>query len=218
MLIVEYFENFNFPNIEKANKDGLLGFSFDISVEQVLKALTIGIFPWYEANSFPFLWWAPDPRFVVFPNKIKVSKSLKQSYKKFEFAINKNFEQVIFNCANINRRGQNGTWIDDEMIFIYTQLYRLGYGMSFETYFQGDLVGGLYGVNLGGVFIGESMFYTKTDASKSAFVFLANYCLENNIKIIDCQLHTPLLESLGGEYISRNKYSIYLSKFVEINI
>ena len=218
MLKLQYIEDLNFPSVEKATEEGLLGYSFDISVEQVLKALTIGIFPWYEEHTYPFLWWAPDPRFVVFPEKAKVSKSLKKSYKNFEYAINKNFEQVIFSCAKIKRKGQEGTWIDRNMLYIYIMLHRLGYGMSFETYFNGDLVGGLYGVNLGGVFIGESMFHTQTDASKSAFVHLVNYCLENNIHIIDCQLHTPLLESLGGEFISRANYSEYLRKFVNVNI
>ncbi len=215
MIDSNFFEGLNFPPLEAANSYGLLGYSLDIFPRQVLAALKKGIFPWYAKDFFPYLWWAPDPRFVVFPEKAKISKSLKKSYSKFSFDINKNFEKVIFYCANVPRKGQTvGTWIDDKIIYNYTTLHQMGYAMSFETYYENKLVGGLYGVNLGGIFSGESLFHLQTDASKSAFLYLVNYCLSNNIYLIDCQTHSPLLESLGGEFISRKEYSDFLQKYV----
>lgn len=213
MAIYELIENIAFPEIEEAEPDGLLAIGGDLSPERVLYALTLGIFPWFNEGD-PILWWSPDPRFVVFPEKVKISKSLKQSCKKFNYKINQNFHSVIENCSSINRKGQQGTWITESMKGCYSKLYEFGYAMSFESYFNNELVGGLYGVNLGGVFIGESMFHKTTDASKAAFVLLTDYCIQNKIYLIDCQLETSLLKSLGGENIPRKDYSKYLSNFV----
>jgi len=213
MPIYELIDNIVFPNIDEAEPDGLIAIGGDLSPERVLYALTIGIFPWFNEGE-PILWWSPDPRFVVFPEKARISKSLRRSSKNFTYKIDSDFEGVIGNCASSLRNGQDGTWITEGMKAAYKRLFELGYAMSFETYSENELVGGLYGVNLGGVFIGESMFHKKTDAGKTAFMLLVDYCINNDIKIIDCQLHTGLLESLGGENISRKEYSEYLTKFV----
>jgi len=214
MAIFELIENIAFPNIEEAEPDGLLAVGGDLSPERVLYALTIGIFPWFNEED-PILWWSPDPRFVAFPEKVKISKSLRQSCKKFSYRINADFNSVIENCSTITRSGQPSTWITKSMKDCYTKLHDYGYAMSFETYYKDELAGGLYGVNLGGVFIGESMFHKITDAGKAAFVLLSKYCNEYNIRLIDCQLGTSLLQSLGGENMERKKYSEYLSKFVK---
>jgi leucyl/phenylalanyl-tRNA--protein transferase len=214
MAIYELIENIAFPDIEEAEPDGLLAIGGDLSPERVLYALTLGIFPWFNEGD-PILWWSPDPRFVVFPEKVKISKSLKQSCKKFSYNINQNFNKVIENCSTINRKGQQGTWITESMKDCYLKLHEFGYAMSFESYFNNELVGGLYGVNLGGVFIGESMFHKVPDAGKAAFILLTDYCMQNKIYLIDCQLETILLKSLGGENIPRKDYSKYLSNFVK---
>lgn len=215
MPIYELIDELVFPPISEAEPDGLLAIGGDLSPQRVLFALTIGIFPWFNEEEVDYLWWSPDPRFVVFPEKAKISKSLKHSCRKFTYKTNENFAAVISNCALSKRKDQPGTWISEEMIECYTSLHKYGYAMSFETYLGDELVGGLYGVDLGGVFIGESMFHKYTDASKAAFVLLVDYCKINDIKIIDCQLHTNLLESLGGEHISREKYSEFLVNFVK---
>ncbi len=212
MAIYNLIDDIIFPPTDEAEEDGLLAIGGDLSPQRILYALSIGIFPWFNIED-PILWWAPDPRFVVFPNHAKISKSLKKSYKNFDIKINHNFYETIKACANTKRKDGAGTWICNEIIKSYTKLHELGWGYSFETYKNNKLVGGLYGVLLNKVFIGESMFSTVTDASKSAFYELIKFCITNNIKIIDCQFHTSHLESLGGEYISREKYSEYLSNF-----
>ncbi len=214
MPIYELIDNIVFPDVNEAEPDGLLAIGGDLSAERVLFALTQGIFPWFSDGE-PILWWAPDPRFVVFPDKVKISKSLRKSCSKFTYKIDSDFKSVIENCAKQSRNGQDGTWITAEMCSSYKKLHDYGFAMSFEAYSEGILAGGLYGVNLGGVFIGESMFHLKTDASKAAFCLLTDYCKNNDVKVIDCQLHTKLLESLGGENISRIEYSGYLTKFVQ---
>jgi len=215
MPIYQLIPEIVFPPVDHAEEDGLLAVGGDLSPERVLYGLNIGIFPWFDECD-QFLWWAPDPRFVIFPEKAKISKSLKKSYQKFEMQINKDFISVINKCSTVFRKNQDGTWITPGMKNTYTILYEYGYGMSFETYFEGKLVGGLYGVRLGQIFIGESMFSEVSDASKSAYFHLIKYCLDNDIKLIDCQFHTNHLESLGGEYISRKEYSDYLAKFAKI--
>lgn len=214
MPIYELTDNIAFPDVEEAEPDGLLAIGGDLSAERVLYALTKGIFPW-SGEGEPILWWAPDPRFVLFPEKTKISKSLSRSCSRFTYKIDEDFKSVIENCSKIPRAGQNGTWITNSMISCYQKLNEYGYAMSFEAYSDGVLAGGLYGVNLGEIFIGESMFHFKTDAGKAAFRLLAEYCIYYKIKLIDCQLHTDLLESLGGEKISRKEYSDYLTKFVK---
>jgi leucyl/phenylalanyl-tRNA---protein transferase len=214
MPIYELIDDIVFPPVSEAEPDGLLAIGGDLSPARVLYALTQGIFPWFNGGE-PILWWAPDPRFVLFPEKVKISKSLKQSSAKYTYHINKNFEAVITNCATVKRKGEPGTWITPEMKQCYMKLHELGYAASFESYIGDELVGGLYGVFLGSVFIGESMFHFKRDASKAAFGLLAQFCRDANVKVIDCQLQTPLLESLGGEFISREEYTEILTNFVE---
>lgn len=214
MAIYQLIPELVFPPIEEAEPDGLLAVGGDLSPERVLLALSLGIFPWFNESDY-ILWWSPDPRFVIFPEKAKISKSTRCSAKKYKSAINKDFYKVISACANTERPNQDGTWITDGMKNTYNILHEYGYAYSFETYYDQKLVGGLYGVFLGKIFIGESMFSLQSDASKVAFLSLIDYCLKNSIRIIDCQFHTNHLESLGGENITRKEYSEYLSKFVE---
>ncbi len=214
MSIYQLISELIFPPIEEAEKDGLLAVGGDLTPERVLLALSLGIFPWFDDSEY-ILWWSPDPRYVIFPHKAKISKSTKHSAKKYQIKINANFLSVIAACASTKRTCQDGTWITDGIQKAYNKLHDYGYAYSFETYRDDALVGGLYGVLLGKIFIGESMFSLKSDASKVAFMGLVDFCLKNDIKIIDCQFYTPHLESLGGEFISRKEYSDFLSKFVK---
>lgn len=214
MAIYELIKPIVFPPVDEAEPDGLLAIGGDLSPERILYALTIGIFPWFNEGD-PICWWSPDPRFIILPEKAKISKSLKKDHERFEIKINANFKNVISNCAKVPRKNQDGTWISKDIIDSYTKLHEYGYGYSFEAYYDKRLVGGLYGVLLGKVFIGESMFHVMSNASKVSFLELIEFCLKNDVKIIDCQFHTEHLQSLGGEYISRKEYLEYLVKFVK---
>lgn len=198
-----------FPPLKEANSEGLLAVGGDLSPERVLYAYQNGIFPWYESDQ-PILWWAPDPRFVLYPHKLKISKSTKQILKNspFEITVNRNFEDVIKACANIKREAQSGTWITDEMIETYCELHRRGVAKSVEVWQNKKLVGGLYGIELNDtIFCGESMFSYVSNASKIGFI---SFVQNSNYTIIDCQLHTNHLESLGAEPISRLNFMDYL--------
>lgn len=198
-----------FPPLTEATPEGLLAAGGDLSPERVLYAYQNGIFPWYESDQ-PILWWAPDPRFVLYPHKLKVSKSTKQILKNqsFEITINRNFRDVIKACAHIKRKAQSGTWITDEMIETYCELHQRGIAKSVEVWQNQKLVGGLYGIELDDtIFCGESMFSYVSNASKIGFI---SFVQNSNYKIIDCQLHTNYLESLGAEPISRLKFMEYL--------
>ena len=200
-----------FPDVSESSEDGLLAVGGDLSSERLLLAYSKGIFPWFGEGD-PILWWSPDPRFVLLPKNLKVSKSMKQIMKKqkFSFTTNKAFEAVVKHCSTINRekQGQFDTWITDDIITAYTNLHQLGYAISVEVWENNDLVGGLYGLNLkNGVFSGESMFSKVSNASKAGFIYLIQ---NNNFKLIDCQIRTKHLESLGGAYISRAKFLSYL--------
>jgi len=193
-----------FPPVEKANKDGILAIGGDLSVERLLYAYESGIFPWFSPGD-PIVWWSPDPRFVLYPQKIKVSKSMKQLFKKqaFQVTLDNDFEEVIKNCRYIKREGQTGTWITDGMQEAYTKLYQLGYAHSVEVWQERNLVGGLYGVSLGKIFFGESMFSKMSNASKYGFITITKILEEKGFKLIDCQVYTEHLESLGAEFIRR---------------
>ncbi|MBO7134353.1 MAG: leucyl/phenylalanyl-tRNA--protein transferase [Bacteroidales bacterium] len=194
-----------FPDPNEADEEGLVAVGGDFSPERVLLALCSGIFPW-PCDEMELLWFSLDPRFVVFPEKAHISKSLRRSCRNFTVRVNSNFEAVIRRCASVERAGQEGTWITENIISAYTKLHDYGYGYSFETY-QGDkLVGGLYGNLIGRVFTGESMFHEVTDAGKVAFCALVDFCLKNDVVVIDCQQKTDLLASLGGEEIPRAEY------------
>jgi leucyl/phenylalanyl-tRNA--protein transferase len=194
-----------FPQHSQATKDGLLAIGGDLSLERLIHAYANGIFPWFNDEE-PILWWSPDPRFVLFPKDLKVSKSMKQFLRNTTYQIteNKAFEQVIVHCADVKRDDQYGTWIGKSMIDAYINLHRAGFAKSVEVWDQNQLVGGLYGVDLGNkVFCGESMFSLKSNSSKMAFIWLAQ---SNKYGLIDCQLHTEHLESLGAKHISRQEF------------
>ncbi|MCK0124819.1 leucyl/phenylalanyl-tRNA--protein transferase [Gelidibacter sp. F2691] len=198
-----------FPDVSKATSEGLLAVGGDLSVERLLLAYKSGIFPWFDDDEV-ILWWSPNPRFVLSPEHLKVSKSMRQFLRNTDFSItvNKAFREVITECSNAYRAGQAGTWITEEMIMSYTKLHQLGYATSVEVWQHDQLVGGLYGVDLGnGVFCGESMFAKVSNASKAAFItFIQN----TNYKLIDCQVYTQHLESLGAEEIGRDAFLKYL--------
>jgi leucyl/phenylalanyl-tRNA--protein transferase len=196
-----------FPPVTEALDDGLLAVGGDLSVERLLLAYNSGIFPWY-AEDEPPMWWSPDPRFVLFPDELKVSKSMKQVLKRntFQFKMNTAFEQVINNCRMVFREGQGGTWIGDDVVAAYTQLHKLGYAHSAEAWQDGELVGGLYGIWLGNAFFGESMFTHRSNASKFAFINMVELLQSRGVQLIDCQVYTEHLESLGAVMVDRNTF------------
>jgi leucyl/phenylalanyl-tRNA--protein transferase len=195
-----------FPPVELSEPDGLLAVGGDLSTERLLLAYRSGIFPWYEGDHI--LWWCPDPRFILFPQDLSISKSMRSILKKntFSFTVNKAFEDVITNCKKTTRKGQDSTWITDEVKHAYIELHRKGYAHSAETWEDGKLVGGLYGVRLGKVFFGESMFSHVSNASKFAFIKYVELLKSENVKLIDCQVYTEHLESLGAKMIPRRKF------------
>ena len=196
-----------FPPVEEANYEGVLAVGGDLSVERLMLAYTNGIFPWFDADD-PILWWAPPERMVVNPMDYKVSKSMRNILNRnsFEVTINQDFAAVISNCQTIERKVQQGTWISAEIIKSYTQLHQLGKVISFEVWQNNELVGGLYGVDLGHVFCGESMFSKVPNASKVAFIKLIEYLKFHNYKLLDCQVHNDHLEKLGDFEISRDLF------------
>lgn len=203
-----------FPDPSEADEEGLLAIGGDLSSDRLLLAYQSGIFPWYDEQQ-PILWWSPNPRMVLFPSKFKVSKSLSKTIKNTEFKItfNTNFSEVIKNCSTIKREGQGGTWITQEMEEAYVELHKLGHAQSVEVWNHDALVGGLYGIDLPKqkIFCGESMFSTQTDASKVGFYYLVKHLQQKNYKLIDCQMHTDHLESLGAEEITRELFLQHLT-------
>ncbi len=198
-------QKIEFPDVNEASIEGLLAVGGDLSSERLLHAYAHGIFPWYDEDD-PILWWSPDPRYVLFPDDLKVSKSMKQVLRKKQFKVtyNKAFTEVINNCALAKREGQEGTWITEDMIDAFIKLHELGYAKSVEVWENAELVGGLYGIDLDNkVFCGESMFAKVSNASKAAFITLVQ---SNEYQLIDCQLHTKHLESLGAKHISRTEF------------
>jgi len=198
-----------FPDVSSASKEGLLAIGGDLTFERMVLAYTSGIFPWFNDGE-PILWWSPNPRFVLVPEKLKVSKSMKQIIRKkvFRVSFNTTFKEVIIECSKAKRIGQGGTWITQSMIDAYIDLHHNGLAKSVEVWQNDNLVGGLYGIDLGnGVFCGESMFSKVSNASKFGFISLIQ---NNNYKLIDCQLHTNHLESLGAEKIERDEFLKYL--------
>jgi leucyl/phenylalanyl-tRNA--protein transferase len=199
-----------FPPVEEALPDGLLAMGGDLSTERLILAYSKGIFPWYDGN-IP-LWWSPDPRFVLFPQELKVSKSMHMLLKRetFKFTINKAFEQVIRACKETERKDQDGTWITDEVEDAYIELHKKGLALSAEVWQENELVGGLYGIKMGNNFFGESMFARVSNASKYAFIQYVKLLQKEGVKIIDCQVYTEHLESLGARMIPRKEFIKHL--------
>lgn len=207
-------DNLLFPPLEEALEEpsGLIAAGGDLSVERLIAAYRSGIFPWFEEDQ-PILWWSPSPRSVLYPEDVHISKSLRKRMRKGEYRVSadKAFEQVIFNCKN-TREFTQGTWITDDMLYAYNQLHAKGIAHSVEVWFDDQLAGGLYGIAIGCLFFGESMFSLKTDASKIAFVTLAQTLAQCGFKLIDCQVPNPHLESLGSCEIGRESFQQYLAE------
>jgi leucyl/phenylalanyl-tRNA--protein transferase len=203
-----------FPPVHLAAPDGLLAIGGDLSTGRLLLAYRNGIFPWYEGQHI--LWWCPDPRFVLIPEELKESKSMKQLHKRkgFDFRTDTAFSEVITNCKTIARHGQESTWITDEVKAAYTRLHAAGYAHSAEAWQDGELVGGLYGIRMGNVFFGESMFSKASNASKYAFIRYVRQLQGEGVKLIDCQVYTEHLESLGARMISRDNFITLLDRFI----
>ncbi|MBV8255454.1 MAG: leucyl/phenylalanyl-tRNA--protein transferase [Chitinophaga sp.] len=204
-MIFRLSKDLIFPDVSYAEPDGLLAVGGDLSPARLVLAYQSGIFPWFSEP--PILWWSPDPRFVLFPQNLKVSASMKQVLRKktFQITYNRNFPAVIRACSHIPRAGQDGTWITSQMEKAYIRLHELGYAMSVEAWLEGELVGGCYGIRLGRVFFGESMFSKVSNASKAAFItFVQDHV--DQFGMIDCQVETDHLRSLGAGFIQREEF------------
>ena len=201
-----------FPSPEQASDEGIVAVGGDLKPERVMLAYRKGIFPWFESDDF-LLWWSPDPRMVLFPDQVKISKSMRAVLRKkqFEVTFNNAFDDVVEACAKVKRFGQNGTWITSGLMEVYSTLHTQGHAHSVEVWEEGVLVGGLYGIDLGTVFCGESMFSKANNASKVALISLAKELKKNKYKLIDCQVPTQHLASMGAESITRSEFLTYLS-------
>ncbi len=218
-----------FPPLSQAltEPNGLIAIGGDLSAARLLSAYKLGIFPWFNPGE-PIMWWSPNPRMVLFPEELKISKSLAKTLKlhlknknnAFETRMDTDFQAVISACSQTPRNRtksgyQSNTWISPEMIAAYCELHRLGYAICAESWLNGELVGGCYGIKIGKMFYGESMFHHVTDASKVAFVHLVNNLINQGVGMIDCQMKTPLLTSFGGREIDREEFMQNLTKLVE---
>ncbi|UUF16138.1 MULTISPECIES: leucyl/phenylalanyl-tRNA--protein transferase [Flavobacterium] len=208
------FDRLYFPPVSEADDEGILAVGGDLSPERLKLAYNNGIFPWFNEGE-SILWWAPDPRMVLFLDELIVSKSMRNILNRniFTVTFNTRFKEVILNCQKILRDGQDGTWISDEMIEAYCELHKEGIAKSVEVWQDEVLVGGLYGIDLGHVFCGESMFSKVSNASKVGFIYLVNHLKKENYKLLDCQVYNPHLDSLGCREIDRDEFmSILKSK------
>jgi leucyl/phenylalanyl-tRNA---protein transferase len=214
-------DDLSFPDPENAltEPNGLLAVGGDLSLERLLSAYKLGIFPWYEDGQ-PILWWSPDPRMVLFPDELHISKSLKKiiNRKVFKVSFNQNFPAVILACANQRSKNRDGTWITDEIQQAYIHLHQAGWAHSVEVWDDNNLVGGLYGIALGKIFFGESMFNEQNNASKVAFVYLTQSLKDQNFKLIDCQVSSEHLASLGAKEIRREKFMQHLQENLNLNL
>lgn len=204
----------SFPPVHLAEPDGLLAMGGDLSPERLLLAYRQGIFPWYEGEDI--LWWSPDPRFVLFPKEVKINKTIRSMLKKSDlrFTVNTAFKEVIHECKKIFRPGQRGTWITDEVEKAYCKMHELGHAHSAEVWQENELVGGLYGIKLGKVFFGESMFSKMSNASRFAFTRYVQLLQEEGTELIDCQVYTPYLESLGARMIQGREFTTLLKQLI----
>lgn len=212
MAIYQLTDDLVFPNPELSEDDGLLAVGGDLSVDRLLLAYTNGIFPW-SSKGEPILWWSPKPRFVLMPEDIRISKSMRKIMRKGEFQVtfNNDFEGVIENCKSM-RENEEGTWITEEMKKAYIDLHKAGYALSVETYLDGELVGGLYGVVIGRCYFGESMFSKVSNASKIALITLAQKLQKLNFEFIDCQVYTEHLESMGAKMVEWDKFKAMIKE------
>lgn len=203
-----------FPNPNDANEDGIVAWGGDLNPSRVIRAYQNGIFPWYGKDD-PIIWWSTNPRLIMELDDFKLSRSLQKSMKKFEYKFDSNFSEVIKNCSTVKRDNQNGTWIQDEVIEAYTVLHDMGIAHSVESYLDGKLVGGLYGLVIGKVFCGESMFSLVNDASKSAYATLVEHLKHWGYDFIDCQVPTKHLKSLGAKEVGRE---YFLNRLNRVNM
>ncbi len=201
----------DFPHPNSANEDGILAWGGNLTPSRLVKAYQNGIFPWYMKDE-PILWWSPNPRLIMELDDFKLSRSLKKSMKKFEYRFDTNFLEVITKCGSTQRTDQNGTWIQPDIIEAYETLHGMGIAHSIESYKDDILVGGLYGIVVGKVFCGESMFADVNDASKSAYAILIKHLKEWGYEFVDCQVPTDHLKSLGAKEVSREEFLEKLKK------
>jgi len=216
-----YLDDYNFPNPYEEFEDGFVGASPDLNPERLLNGYANGFFPWYQSEDGMFHWYNVNKRMILYTDKIKKTKKLLQKLrsKNWEFKINTNFEGVIKNCATIKRPNHHGSsWISDDFINAYTNLYKLGFALSVESYFKGELVGGFYGVGIGSYFSGESMFAKKSDASKLALIYFCDICQNNGIEWIDCQSGSEHLERMGAIQIDKKEFIPMLEKVINKRI
>lgn len=210
-----------FPPLSQALEEpnGLIAIGGNLTSKRLLDAYSQGIFPWFSEDE-PIMWWSPNPRMVLFPSELNISSSLKKTLNKntFELKINSAFREVITACSQVKRPNQDGTWINQDMINAYCELHDLGHAVSSESWLDGQLVGGCYGVIIGKMFYGESMFHTHTDASKVAFANLVNHLNTKAVGMIDCQMKTPLLTQFGGREVPREEFSQTLSKLIHLTV
>lgn len=217
MSIYALTQDLIFPRPELSEEDGLLAVGGDLSLERLILAYCNGIFPWYNEGE-PILWWCPKPRFIIIPEELKISKSMKKIIKKevFKVTFNNDFEGVINNCKSLREDNGEGTWISDDMKNAYINLFNNGYGMSVESYIDDELVGGLYGVKIGKCFFGESMFSKVSNGSKIALIALAERLKSEGVIFIDCQMHTQHLESMGGKFVDWSTFKDLLDRGIEL--
>lgn len=206
-----------FPDPNCANEDGIVAWGGDLNPSRLIKAYQNGIFPWYGKGE-PIIWWSTNPRLIMELDDFKLSRSLKKSIKKFDYKFNSDFIGVIKNCSSVNRNNQNGTWIQEDTIEAYNILNKMGIAHSIESYLNGQLVGGLYGLAIGKVFCGESMFSLVSDASKSAYAVLVKHLKHWGYDFIDCQVPTNHLKSLGAKEVDREYFLNRLNKVNMHNI
>lgn len=214
MPIYQLTDEIMFPKPELSEEDGLLAIGGDLKWERLLLAYCNGIFPWYSDDE-PILWWCPKPRFIIKPKEVKISKSMKRVFNKGEFKVtfNNDFEGVISKCKEL-RENKEGTWITEDMKQAYINLFNKGFASSVEVYKDDKLVGGLYGVNIGRCFFGESMFSTEANASKVALISICKRLEEEGYLFLDCQMHTNHLESMGGKFVAWNDFKMMLQEGV----
>ena len=212
-MIYRLSDRIAFPDPRRGEPDGLFAVGGDLSIDRLLLAYSNGIFPWYSFRNEEIMWWCPMQRFVIFPDEIHVSHSMRTliNKNKYRLSINEDFEAVIENCSSM-RINEEGAWLGEDMKHAYTELFHQGFAASVEVWDGERLVGGLYGVNIGRAFFGESMFSLVPSASKLALIYLARLFSKNGGLIIDCQLETPHLKSMGGRFISYDEYMEILSE------